>query len=487
MAPRPKLPPRARKNALRQLLLLIECPYKPMWEGYAEHGPLFRVKLLGQPEWTIAGDPELVRLLFKMSADEAHGDSNALRAFLGPETILFKNGEDHRRARRVLTPPFKHQRLGVYAGTMIEKMDRRLEALRPGERVTVQSLVVDVSLATIMECIFGVVDEARSRRLTRLFSEWMHTVQHPAFLFASMALGGEPVRVAVRALAERSRAGYRPDDPPLPKNPVARLAEVVREIDAILFDEIARARAEADDSREDVLAMLVRARYEDGSPLADDDVYDQLVTFLVGGHETTSMTMSWVVYFLLRHPAWWRAVKEEADALLGDRAPGFDDAQRVPITTAVIEEAMRLRPVAANVPRVLTQPLAYGGYEMPAGTRVFPSPSVLHFREDLWPDPHRFDPTRFLEKKASPFEYLPFGGGSRSCLGKPFAMLQMRLLTLRLVQRAELELAPDCDPKPAALGILTGPSDGVPIVVRKVRSLPTNEDADLLGESSASS
>ena len=124
---------------------------------------------------------------------------------------------------------------------------------------------------------------------------------------------------------------------------------------------------------------------------------------------------------------------------------------------------------------------------MPAGTRVFPSPSVLHFREDLWPDPHRFDPTRFLEKKASPFEYLPFGGGSRSCLGKPFAMLQMRLLTLRLVQRAELELAPDCDPKPAALGILTGPSDGVPIVVRKVRSLPTNEDADLLGESSASS
>jgi cytochrome P450 len=481
MSPRLKLPPKVEKGRLKQLLVLIECPYKPMWDGYAAHGPIFRLQVLGQPEWIIAGDPALTRALFKMSADELHGDSDALRSFLGPETILFKNDEAHRRARRVLTPPFKHQRLGVYAGTMVEKMDARLDALAPGDITTIQSLVVDVSLGTIVECIFGVADPRRSARLSRLFKEWMHTVQHPAFFFASMSMGGDTVKRAVRALVSFSRAKYRPDDPALPKNPIKRLADVCREIDLILYEEIARARAEAGSDREDVLAMLVRTRYDDGSPLTDDDVFDQLVTFLVGGHETTSMSMSWVVYYLLRHPSWMERVQDEVASVLGERAPTFEDAQRVPIVSAAIDESMRLRPVAANVPRVLTQPMKFGGYDLPKGSRVFPSPSVLHFREDLWPEPHRYDPQRFLDKKPSSFEYFPFGGGSRSCLGKPFAVLQMRLLTMRLVQRATMRLAPGCDPKPAALGILTGPSDGVPVLFEAVRpaGAASGESADV--------
>src|SRR5690606_9966029 len=142
---------------------------------------------------------------------------------------------------------------------------------------------------------------------------------------------------------------------------------------------------------------------DDGAALTDDDVYDQLVTFLVGGHETTSMSLSWVVYFLLRHPEWLERARQEAAALFGDRAPTFADAQRVPVIAACIDESMRLRPVAANVPRVLTCPMKFGEYDLPAGSRVFPSPSILHFREDLWPDPHAFDPARFLGDKPSPF------------------------------------------------------------------------------------
>ena len=238
-------PPRLERSSLRQLLDYLRHPYALFWEGYQRHGPIFRVKLAGQPEWIVVGDPAWIRAIFREGADTLHGDSDALKAFLGERAVLFQNGEDHRRARRILSPPFKHARMGLYPESMVRKLDEALERHAQLERPTsirAIDLMTEVTLATIIESVFGVRDEARARRLLRLYAEWMRITRHPLAFSLSMAFGGERMRSAYRLLQSLSRAAIREDDPPLSSIPLKRAADILHEIRLLMMDEIASAR-----------------------------------------------------------------------------------------------------------------------------------------------------------------------------------------------------------------------------------------------------
>jgi len=464
------LPPGPTESSLSQLKRLVEDPFGLFAEAFREFGPIFTLRVFGQEPWVIAGDPELVRTIFRSSADEIHGDADAMKFLLGEHTVLFQDGETHRRERRILTPPFKHERMVGYAARMLARTDEALSRLRPGQSIVVQDLMQDISLAVIVECMFGVEAPERRDRLAALFARHLAAMQTGPMGGLAMALGGARVRSMIRRGTDLRRR-HAQTEGPLPDSRIGwvRFFDTKAEMDAMLRDELARCRADTS-GRDDVLALLASSTYDDGSRMSDDALLDELFALLIGGHETSAITLAWTMHALLRHPEVLARLRNELRDAFGDgpvTAKGLDKLIYLP---AVIDETMRLYPVATSVPRKLTAALDIGGRVLPAGTRVFPAPAVLHFRDDLWDAPDAFRPERFLESRPSPFHYLPFGGGSRACLGRPFAQMEMRLILASLVQRVDVEPSASAATKPILRGILVGPSDGVPVTVIRVRT-----------------
>jgi len=464
-----RLPPGPSISPFAQLRRLVEDPFGLFADAYREHGPLFTLRVLGQEPWVIAGDPDVVRTIFRSSADELHSDAEAMKFLLGEHTVLFRNGESHRRERRILTPPFKHDRMVGYAERMLARTDDAIVRLRPGQPVVLMDLMQDISLAVIVECVFGVSAPDRRDRLATLFARHLAAMQTGPMGALAMAVGGARLRGLIARATDLRRhrartSGALPDS----KLGFVRFLDTKAEMDAMLRDELARCRRDTA-QRDDVLALLAKAVYDDGGTMDDDALIDELFALLIGGHETSAITLAWTLERLLRQPETLARLRGELDEAFGDGPVTARGVERLRYLPAVIDEALRLFPVATSIPRRLTSELEVGGYRLAAGTRVFPAPAVLHFRDDLWDDPSAFRPERFLGDRPSPFHYLPFGGGSRACLGRPFALVEMRLVLAELVRRVDFELAPHAATKPVLRGMLVGPSDGVPAIVTRTR------------------
>jgi len=286
-----------------------------------------------------------------------------------------------------------------------------------------------VTLEVIIRAVFGVRGEDRLERMrTRLREALEITTDMRSFL-AVAALG--PQRVS------RMRFFQRELDP----------------VNEALLDEIRDRRGSADlDQRDDILSMLLTASHEDGSPMSDQELRDELMTLLVAGHETTATALAWAMERLVRHPDMLRRLAEEAEA-------GEDE-----YADAVVKETLRLRPVIPLVVRELQEPMEFGGHLLPAGARVTPCILLMHRREDIYPEANRFRPERFLEQPAGTYTWIPFGGGVRRCLGASFAMFEMK--TVLQAVASQLSLSP-ARPEPERIrrrAITLTPSAGAQVV-----------------------
>lgn len=461
--------PTLREPPFRQLVRMVKEPYDFYLDCYKKFGPVSAVHIFGQPRWVLVGDPEAVRTIFKASADEFHGDSEGIKYLVGPKTVLFLNGEQHRRERRVLNAPFKHERMAVYAERMIASANDVIDGLRPGQELVGMELMQKITLRVIIECIFGVSDPKQRERLQRLLSEHMHAMQNGALMASGLAIGGDRLRAILEAGTRFFATPFRDDDPPPARNPLRRFFETRSEIRDILRRELRKAKSGERGERDDVLALLASAHYDDGIEMSDDSRMDELFALLIGGHETTAITLAWTLHYLARDPEMAKKLRTELDEIFGDGPIDAVGIERAKYLQAVIDETLRIRPVAAAVPRRTMEDVELCGYRIPAGTYTLPCPAILHFREDLWPEPETFRPERFLDKRPSPFHFLPFGGGSRACLGRPFATMEMRLVLAEMVRRVDLSPGKGAATVPAQLGILAGPSDGVPVRIDAVR------------------
>jgi cytochrome P450 family 135 len=218
-------------------------------------------------------------------------------------------------------------------------------------------------------------------------------------------------------------------------SPWARFRRSRDALDEFIYEEIASRRAEAAEG-DDVLSLLLRAKHDDGTPMSDRELRDELVTVVGAGHETTATALAWALERLLRTPRVLTRLRDSIEA-------GRDD-----YLDATIQETLRARPVIVDVARKLTAPTEIGGYRLPADTLVLPAIAGLHYREDLFPAPHEFRPERFLDARADNYSWIPFGGGVRRCLGAAFAQYEMRVVLKAILQRADLS-APDPRPEPA--------------------------------------
>jgi cytochrome P450 family 135 len=438
----PGLPPGPPLPRAAQGLAMLGPAMTFMQASRRRYGDPFTLSLPLSPPSVVVAEPALLREVFTAPAGVLKaGESNAfLGPLVGDRSVLLLDGPEHLRERRLLLPPFHGERIARYEAIVSEATERAVANWPSGEAFPLLPSMQALTLEVILRAVLGIEDAARREQFTALTRAVLAPLwTNPAALFAMFALGRRPRGAAARRQAE--------------------FAARVAALDAALYAEIARRRAEGGlDAADDVLAMLLSAHDEDGRPMTDREVRDETVTLLLAGHETTATALAWAFERLVRTP---RALS----ALTADLAAGSDRW-----LDATIRETLRMRPIIPAVGRVVAEPFALAGHVLPPGTEISPSVALLHYRSDLYPRPRAFRPERFLDRQPGTYEWIPFGGGSRRCLGASFALMEMRGVLRQVLMTTELEPAREARERVVRRGIVLAPVRGAEVVA--LRSPP---------------
>ena len=372
-------------------------------------GPLFTVQVIGLGPTVVVSDPELVKHVFRADPTVLHaGTGSPLRDLLGPNSLLGIDEGQHMEQRKLLLPPFKGDRMRSYEPMIAEIAAEEIDGWPEEVEFATTKSMQRITLRAILRAVFGAEGE-RMQRLERLLPPWT-------------ALGN---RVALATWLRHDLG---------PWSPWGKFLALRARIDAVLDELIATARTGPGlTDRVDVLALMVQARHEDGSPMSDAEIRDELVTMLVAGHETTANTLSWAVERLRRNPEVLDRLAHEAAA--GGRA----------LREATIREVQRTRPVIAFSGRIVRKPFELGGHVLEPGVRILLAACLTHYDPALFAHPERFDPDRFLDKLPDTYSWIPFGGGRRRCIGASFAHMEMDVVLRTMLQRVQLlpTTAPD--------------------------------------------
>jgi cytochrome P450 family 110 len=431
---------------LLQMLHYSRRPYQVIEEAAREFGSCYTARAPGQPPIVTFSDPEAIKDIFSADADEVHGGEGVapiLGPILGSNSVLLLDGARHRRERRLLMPPFHGERMHLYGRVMREIADRVVDRWPLGRPFPVHREMQAITLDIILRAVFGLDEGAQLGRVR-------DTLLRALKLFE----GAGAAFLAIPAL-QMELGGL---------TPWGRFVRHRRDVDGVLRAEIARRRANGTAGRTDVLSLLVEARDEDGQPMTDQELLDEMFTILGAGHETTAISMSWALYHVLGRPDVLERIRAEHRSVAGDGPVEPEQLAKLEYLDAVIKESARLTPVATQVLRRLKVPMRIGGWSLPAGVNVSATIYATHHRADLWPEPERFDADRFVGARPSPYSFFPFGGGERRCLGAAFASYEMKVVLDRVLSRASLRLAPGYRMRPVLRAITVAPSAGMPVV-----------------------
>jgi cytochrome P450 family 135 len=418
-APRPairpaqrRLPPGPPLPRVAQTAIWSRRARRMLYACQDRYGDMFTLKIVGEGTWVMLADPGAVKQVFTGDPRVFHaGEGNQLlEPLLGPHSLLVLDEKPHMSQRKLLLPPFHGERMQAYEGIMREIAAREIATWPTRIPYELRPRMQALTLEIILRTVFGAREGEGLADLRDALRHYLGLLTDPRQLLPVIAVG--PHRIRRLPWFRRS----------------------MDRVDALIYREIA-ARRSADDleERDDVLSMLIAARHEDGSPMGDEEIRDELLTLLTAGHETTATSLSWAVERLCRNPQRLERLREEVEA--------GEDAY----LTATIQETLRLRPVIAGVIRRLTEPVEIGGYELPAGVKVVPAIYLVHRNPEVYPDPQSFRPERFLESPPGTYTWIPFGGGVRRCLGASFAQFEMAVVLKELVKRHRIRPA---DPRP---------------------------------------
>jgi cytochrome P450 len=399
------------------------------------HGDAFSLKFIGfETPMVMISDPESIRALYKGRENGLPpGRSLTLEPVMGPRSVLLLEGQEHLSRRKVMLPAFHGERMRAYESVITEVVRSEIDTWPLGSAFPIHPRMQAVTLEVILRAVFGVSDPGRLERLGGLLAEMLASLASP--------------RLQLRVLLAR-RFGRG--------DPLADLRRRNEAVDEMLRTEIGERRADPElDRREDILSMLVAARFEDGEGMSDGEIRDQLITLLLAGHETTATALAWTFDLLLRNPHPLARLRAELDE-------GGDEYMR-----AVISEALRLRPVVPLAGRRLQSELRVDGHDLPAGTDVTPAIWLAHTRADLYPEPFEFRPERFLENPPETYAWIPFGGGVRRCLGAAFAEFEMRVVLREVLSSCELRGARSAPERIARRNITFSPRGGTPVIVSR--------------------
>ena len=393
-------------------------------------GPVFRTRDAIVGEMIHVGDRELIEQMFKWKPAQYNvaEPREVMAPVTGPSSILLLDGDEHMRMRKLMLPPFHGEAITHYRDLIERVTVEQIETWKPGDRIRMRAAGQAITMDVIIRAVFGIADPARVAELKRLLPGL--SSPSPFLLLMQKDLG--------------------------PRSPWGRFLRRRDRVDALLYDEIGRRREQPGNG--DILGLLLAARDEDGNPLTDRELRDELITLLLAGHETTATSIAWAFERLLRTPGALRRVTEEVQS----QGPGE-------YLDAVIKETLRVRPVVTEVFRAPAETVDLGGYRFEPGTQMAASIFLVQYDPELYPpDPEAFRPERFLEGAPEAYTWIPFGGGVRRCLGAAFAQLEMKVVIATVLARARLRAPRARAEKARFRGVTLLPSRGGEAIVEQV-------------------
>jgi cytochrome P450 family 135 len=400
------------------------------------YGDTFTLEFPGAGKNVFFSDPETIKEIF---ARDRRGNGMPssrdllLKPVMGPRSVLLLEGEEHMRVRKLMLPPFHGERMRAYTGTIEEATEREVASWPVGRRFALHPSMQSITLEVILSAVFGVSAGARREELRGRLLAILETGQSAKAQLLGVAL---------------MRVGGRPYE---------AFAERLRQADELLLAEIAERRRDPDlAEREDILSLLVGARFEDGTSMSDQEIRDQLMTLLLAGHETTATALAWTFDLLFRHPSAARRLREEIEKGDADDYLG-----------AVCTESLRVRPVIPAVGRRLAEPLQVNGHELEPGQYVNACIYLVHTSAEVYEMPYAFRPERYLDSKPETYSWIPFGGGTRRCIGAAFATLEMKTVLRTVLSSVRLEPGSERPEPVGRRNITLSPKHGTPAIVRE--------------------
>ncbi|WP_392480261.1 cytochrome P450 [Nostoc sp. C110] len=449
-----KLPNGPQSPAVLQMLRWITSPMSFMETCAKRYGDMFTIRLDSKsPPLIFVSKPEVLEQILTNDTKglEAPGDTNAVfESLLGKHSVITISGAEHQRQRQLLLPPFHGERMRSYSQIISDITEKVISQYQIGQPFNIRSVTQAITLRVIMQAVFGLDEGPRAEKLQHCLAEMLEkgsSVLSAALLyFPALQRDFGPINFWGKQMRRQQAA------------------------DKLIYEEIRERQEQPDPSRTDILSLLMAARDEAGQAMTDEELRDELMTLLVAGHETTATALAWAFYWIQKIPSVRQKLLQELDSLGDNPDPGT--IFKLPYLNAVCSETLRIYPVAMlTFARVVRTPLSLGGYELEPGIGVIGSIYLTHHREDLYPEPKQFKPERFLERQFSPYEYLPFGGGARRCIGLAFAQLEMKLALAKILSTRELELVDNGDVRPKRRGLVTGQDRPIQMVVTSQRQV----------------
>ncbi|NES76643.1 MULTISPECIES: cytochrome P450 [Okeania] len=380
----------------------------------------------------------------------APGDLNTItRPFFGDTGLTTVSGRRHQRMRQMVMPPFHGARMRFYGKLICNHASLAMDELTVGQGFTAGSTMQDISREVILEAVFGIKQEERLETLKQALKNISEMFNSPLNALSII------LPIMQKDLGPLSPWGY--------------FCRQMQQVDEIIYSEIRERRSSPDPNRTDILSLLIEARDEEGQPLTDVELRDQLRTLMSAGLDTTATAMTWALYWIHHMPEVTEKLLAELETL--EENPEPTSIVKLPYLTAVCNETLRMCPSLITLfARVVQEPVELLGYCLPPGKVLIPCVYITHQREDLYPEPKQFKPERFLERKYSSYEFLPFGGGTRMCIGDAFAIYEMKLVLATILSKYKLELADRRPVKPKVRGITLLPTGGVKMIMKGQRS-----------------
>jgi cytochrome P450 family 110 len=420
------------RSGLFTTLKYLRDPFSAYREWFGRYGdPVLLPTMVGPTVAT--GNAEGAREV--LSNDESHFavfGTDVLSTTFGPNAVMVLEGSRHKRERKMLAPPFRASSIPAYAEVMRRAALRHTSRWQAGDRVRIQDVAKTISRDIIIRAIFGIEDRERFNALE-------------AILVARGRAGVAPV-LFIPAL-RWDLGGH---------GPWAAFKRATADLDRLIYEEI-EAKRKASTKRQDVLSLLLAATYEDGSPLTDEAIRDELVGLTLAGYATNAIALSWAFYWLHRHPDVLERLRSELEGRMEGEASALT---AIPYLTAVCKETLRHHPLIPEVHRRVKKSIRVAGFTVPEDYGVVVSIVGLHSDPRVFEEPQAFRPERFLNRQYGAFEYMPFGGGHRRCIGAAFAMFELQIVLASVLMRYELELE-TTDVRPKRQGLAIGPSNGV--------------------------
>lgn len=436
--------PSLETSPFLQILEIIVNPINFFDKYQSLYGDAFSAQILGNKSSPVffIGEPNAVETIFTAPSTQFKlGQiTHVFRPFTGNQSLIMLDGEDHLRQRKLLMPPLHGKRMHFYQETICELTQKMMQTLAKHEPFSIRDLMADITLKVILRVVFGLKPGKRSEKLQTLIHDLLEAITNPLysslFFFPQLQID----------LGKYSPWGH--------------FVRKQRAIDELIYTEIQERRQENYDNQTDILSLLLSAQDEAGNGMSDQELRDQLITLLFLGHETTASSLAWMFYWVYSSPTVWKKLTAEIKKL--GEFPSPQDIVKLPYLNAVCQETLRLYPIALiSQPRVVQETVTINQISFSPETILVPCIYLAHHREETFPNSKMFQPERFLQNQFTNYQYFPFGGGSRSCIGATFSLYEMKLIFGTIFANVSLQLLSQRNIKPVRRGITIVPSTGV--------------------------